>query len=54
FTGVLASSLSKGEPLVKSVKYATIAASIAVTRKGAQNSMPYLIEIEERIKELNI
>ncbi|KKM16243.1 hypothetical protein LCGC14_1687810 [marine sediment metagenome] len=54
FTGVLASSLSKGEPLVKSVKCATIAASIAVTRKGAQNSMPYLIEIEERIKELNI
>ncbi len=54
FTGVLASSLSKGEPLVKSVKCATIAASIAVTRKGAQNSMPYLIEIEERIEELNI
>ena len=53
FTGVLASSLSKGASIINGVKYATIAASIAVTRKGAQDSMPYLNEIEERIKELN-
>jgi sugar/nucleoside kinase (ribokinase family) len=36
------------------VKYATIAASIAVTRKGAQDSMPYLNEIKKKMKELNI
>lgn len=54
FIGVLASVLSKGERIVKAVKYATVAASIAVSRKGAQESMPYLKEIEERIKGLNI
>ncbi len=54
FIGVLASFLSKGEKITKAVKIATIAASIAVTRKGAQDSMPYLNEIEEKMKELNI
>ena len=54
FIGVFASFLSKGEKIIKAVKFATIAASIAVTRKGAQNSMPYLNEIEEKMKELNI
>jgi ribokinase len=53
FIGVLASKLSKGETIVKAVKYATVAASIAVTRKGAQESMPYINEIEEKIKILN-
>ncbi len=54
FIGVLASKLSKGETIVNAIKYATVAASIAVTRKGAQESMPYLNEIEKKIKELNI
>ena len=38
--------------VVNAVKYATAAASIAVTRKGAQDSMPYAEEIEEQIKKL--
>ena len=54
FIGVLASKLSQGESIINAVKYATIAASIAVTRKGAQDSMPYLNEIEKKLKELNI
>ena len=54
FIGVLASKLSQGDTIINAVKYATIAASIAVTRKGAQDSMPYLNEIEEKLKELNI
>ncbi|MFX1411310.1 MAG: ribokinase [Promethearchaeota archaeon] len=54
FIGVLASKLSKGEKIIEAVKFATIAASIAVTRKGAQESMPFLYEIEDRLKELNI
>ncbi|MFX1257597.1 MAG: ribokinase [Promethearchaeota archaeon] len=53
FNGVLASELSKGKNIVNAVKYAIAAASIAVTRKGAQESMPYLNEIEERFKEFN-
>ena len=47
FNGVLASKLCAGESIVDAVKYATVAASIAVTRKGAQDSMPYAKEIEE-------
>ena len=52
FNGVLASKLCKGQTVVNAVKYATAAASIAVTRKGAQDSMPYAEEIEEQIKKL--
>ncbi len=54
FIGVLASKLGKGETIVNAVKYATVAASIAVTRKGAQESMPFLNEIEDRLKELKM
>ncbi|MGB5910343.1 MAG: ribokinase [Promethearchaeia archaeon] len=53
FNGVLASKLNQGEDLITSVKYATSAASIAVTRRGAQASIPYLHEIEEKYKEYN-
>ncbi|MHA1146974.1 MAG: ribokinase [Promethearchaeota archaeon] len=52
FNGVLASKLCQGEALVDAVKYAIAAASIAVTRKGAQASMPYKEEIEKRYKLL--
>jgi len=52
FNGVLACQLCRGETIESAVKYATAAASIAVTRKGAQESMPFFNEIEERLKEL--
>jgi len=51
FNGVFASMLNQGENLITSVKYASAAASISVTRKGAQASLPYLNEITERFKE---
>jgi len=51
FNGVLASKLCQGENIINAAKYATAAASIAVTRKGAQASMPYKDEIQERYKE---
>ncbi len=54
FIGVLASMLSRGESILDAVKYAIIAASIAVTRKGAQESMPFLNEIKNRLKDLNV
>jgi len=53
FNGVLASKLCMGEKIINAVKYATSAASIAVTRKGAQDSMPYLSEINHRFEEFN-
>ncbi|MFW9972727.1 MAG: ribokinase [Candidatus Odinarchaeota archaeon] len=52
FIGVLASMLSRGETILDSVKFATIAASIAVTRRGAQDSMPFLNEIQEIFNKL--
>jgi len=51
FNGVLASMLNQGENLITSVKYASAAASIAVTRKGAQASLPYSNEIKKHFKE---
>lgn len=52
FNGVLASRISKGDDLLTAVRHATAAASIAVTRRGAQASMPFENEIEERYQEL--
>ena len=54
FIGVLASMLTKGETILNAVKFATIAASIAVTRKGAQESMPVLNEIKDKFNKLKI
>jgi ribokinase len=51
FNGVVASKLCQGEDILTSVKYATAAASIAITRQGAQASMPYLNEIKERFNQ---
>ena len=47
FNGALASSLSTGSSLFSSVKFAAPAAALSVSRKGAQESMPYLHEIQE-------
>jgi len=54
FIGVLASILSKGETILNAVNYATTAASIAVTRKGAQESMPSLSDIQNKLEKLNL
>lgn len=45
FTGALAVSLSKGEDILKAVIFANTAAAKAVTRLGAQSSIPFLKEI---------
>ena len=54
FIGVLASMLNQGEDIVNAVKYASAAASIAVTREGAQESIPYKEEINVKYKKLEI
>jgi len=45
FNGALAVALSKELSLVKAVTFAAKAASISVTRKGAQSSMPFGSEL---------
>ncbi len=54
FIGVLASMLSKGETILNAVRFTTVAASIAVTRKGAQESMPFLNEIKKKSKQFDL
>ncbi|TFG04574.1 MAG: ribokinase [Promethearchaeota archaeon] len=53
FNGVLASKLSRGDSIINAAKYAIAASSIAVTRKGAQESMPHSNEIELQFKKMN-
>lgn len=47
FNGALAVALSEGLPLDKAVRFACGAASISVTRLGAQSSMPYRKEVDD-------
>jgi ribokinase len=46
FNGALAVGLGTGKDLIEAVRYANRAASIAVTRAGAQASLPYKKEVE--------
>ena len=46
FNGALCVALSEGEKLEDAVRFASKAASIAVTRIGAQNSIPYRSELK--------
>ncbi len=45
FSGALSVSLSEGHSLVEAVEFANSAASIAVTRIGAQSAIPYRTEL---------
>ena len=46
FAGTFAASLLRNESLHKSIQFASVAASISVTKKGAQGAMPTKKEIE--------
>jgi ribokinase len=47
FIGALAKAVADGVDIVEAVRYANRAASISVTRVGAQPSLPYAAEVEE-------
>lgn len=49
FNGALAVAISEGKNLEEAVQFANHAGSIAVTRKGAQSSIPYRREIKMNI-----
>lgn len=51
FNGALAVALGEGRTLEASVRFANAAASISVTRRGAQPSAPYREEIEAALRE---
>ncbi|MCK9222898.1 MAG: ribokinase [Limnochordia bacterium] len=52
YAGALGACLARGATLLEAARYANVAAAIAVTRKGAQSSMPTSSEVETFIDKL--
>ena len=52
FNGALAAALSFGMKIYDSVEFANSAASISVTKMGAQDSIPYINELEKKYRDL--
>jgi ribokinase len=50
FSGALAAALARGESMADAIAFAVMAASISVTRAGAQTSMPRRREILDRLR----
>lgn len=50
FTGAFTVAVSEGKPIEECIFYGTLAASIAVTKKGAQLGMPYRAEVDRLVK----
>lgn len=51
FNGALAVALAEGQSLVDAARWATTAAAISVTRRGAQPSLPQRYEIEQFLQQ---
>ena len=51
FNGALAASLAEGEKMVLAMRKATAAGALAVTKFGAQDSMPTRDEVERLLLE---
>lgn len=51
FIGGLCSSLAAGKSMIDAMKFSTAVSAITVTRRGAQNAIPLLYEVEEFIAE---
>lgn len=54
FVAALSVALTKGYSYRKAMEFANMASSIAVTRKGAQPSMPFLSEVEDHLRRFGI
>ncbi|WP_208293456.1 ribokinase [Zophobihabitans entericus] len=53
FNGMLVTALLEDMPMDEAVKYAHASAAIAVTRAGAQPSVPWRDEVEKFLNEIN-
>lgn len=54
FTAALALMLAEGKSIEEAAAFANCAAAIAVTRKGAQSSIPAIGEVEDFIREMRV
>lgn len=50
FSGSLAAALAEGQPLLSAARFASAAAALSVTRRGAQPSLPRRQEIERLLE----
>ncbi|MBT2770899.1 ribokinase [Halomonas sp. ISL-60] len=50
FNAAFAVALAEGKPLQESIRFANRAASLSVTKFGAQGGMPMRVEVEESLK----
>ena len=46
YVGALVTALSEGKELIEAMTFASKAASVTITRRGAQQSIPYRNEVE--------
>ncbi len=53
FNGAMVVALSEGECMVEAIKFANHASTIAVSRKGAQDSIPYRQEVNQFMEKCN-
>ncbi len=51
FNGALVTALLEGKPLAEALRFGHAAAAIAVTRKGAQPSVPWRNEIDDFLNQ---
>lgn len=51
FTGAFTVGISEAKPLEECIRFGTLAASVAVTKKGAQSGMPFKGDIENLVSE---
>jgi ribokinase len=51
FTGALAATLARGEPVLDALQFASAAAAAAVTRRGAVRAIPHRAEVDRMLAE---
>jgi len=51
FTGALAATLARGEPVLDALQFASAAAAVAVTRRGAVQAIPHRAEVDRMVAE---
>jgi len=52
FCGILAACIDDDMPLPEAMRYASVAGSLACTKKGAQTALPTMAEVEAKLAEL--